>query len=71
MQRAQQAGVLSEFNQEYKRRRLEATQRGCGFMSYRQAQARLRRILTQLPVDKSIFDRCGLLGDTNPLELLE
>ena len=27
--------------------------------------------LAQLPVDKSIFDRCGLLGDTNPLELLE
>src|SRR5215467_3961503 len=26
--------------------------------------------LAQLPVDKSIFDRCGLLGDTNPLELL-
>ena len=30
-----------------------------------------RSELAQLPVDKSIFDRCGLLGDTNPLELLE
>ena len=27
--------------------------------------------LAQLPVDKSIFDRCGLLGDPNPLELFE
>ena len=48
LQRAQQAGVLAEFNQEYKRRRLEAAERGNGFMSYQQAQARLQRVLTRI-----------------------
>ena len=36
-------GVLHEFNQEYRRRRLEAQRRGERFMGY----ARLRRVLVE------------------------
>jgi hypothetical protein len=39
---AQRTGVLHEFNQEYRRRRLEAQGSGARFMSYGQAKARLR-----------------------------
>ena len=48
MQRAQRAGVLSQFNTEYKRRRLEAAEQGRSFMSYRGAQARLRRVVARI-----------------------
>jgi hypothetical protein len=40
---AQRSGVLHEFNQEYRRRRLEAQRRGERFMGYGQATALLRR----------------------------
>jgi hypothetical protein len=43
---AQRTGVLHEFNQEYRRRRLEAQRRGERFMGY--AMARLRRALTKV-----------------------
>jgi hypothetical protein len=39
---AQKSGVLHEFNQEYRRRRLEAQRRGERFMGYAQAKARQR-----------------------------
>jgi hypothetical protein len=42
---AQRQGVLSQFNDEYRRRRLAATARGERFMSYGEAQARLRKAL--------------------------
>jgi hypothetical protein len=45
---AQRAGVLREFNQEYRRQRLEAQRRGERFMSYAQATARLRRAITKV-----------------------
>jgi hypothetical protein len=48
LDQAQKTGVLQEFNQEYRRRRLEAAQQGRGFMSYRTAQARLQRVLTKV-----------------------
>ena len=37
--------MLHEFNQEYRRRRLEAQGRGEPFMGYAQAMARLRRAI--------------------------
>jgi hypothetical protein len=43
---AQRTGVLHEFNQEYRRRRLGAQRRGERFMGYAQATARLRRAIT-------------------------
>jgi hypothetical protein len=45
---AQRTGVLHEFNQEYRRRRLEAQRRGEPFMGYGQATARLRRAITKV-----------------------
>ena len=39
---AQRTGLLHEFNQEYRRQRLEAQERGERFMGYAQATARLR-----------------------------
>jgi hypothetical protein len=45
---AQRTGVLHEFNQEYRRRRLEAQRRGERFMGYAQATARLRRAITKV-----------------------
>jgi hypothetical protein len=45
---AQRSGVLHEFNQEYRRRRLEAQRRGKRFMGYTQATARLRRAITKV-----------------------
>jgi hypothetical protein len=45
---AQRTGVLHEFNQEYRRRRLEAQGRGERFMSYGEAMARLRRAITKV-----------------------
>jgi hypothetical protein len=46
--RAQAAGALAEFNQEYRRRRLEAASRGRRFMSYAQGEERLRRAITKV-----------------------
>ena len=40
--------MLHVFNVEYKRRRLEATEQGTGFISYRQASAGLRRALIEI-----------------------
>jgi hypothetical protein len=48
LDQAQKTGVLHAFNAEYKRRRLEARERGTGFMSYQQARARLRRTLIEV-----------------------
>jgi hypothetical protein len=45
---AQRTGVLHEFNQEYRRQRLEAQGRGEQFMGYAQATARLRRAITKV-----------------------
>jgi hypothetical protein len=44
---ASDAGELTVFHQEYKRRRLEAKAAGRRFMSYNQARARLRTLLEQ------------------------
>jgi hypothetical protein len=45
MSRAQQAGVMHVFNAEYRRRRLQAFERGQGYMSFQMAQTRLQRVL--------------------------
>jgi hypothetical protein len=45
---AQRNGVLSEFNREYRRRRLESQRRGERFMGYGQATARLRRAMIKV-----------------------
>jgi len=39
------AGVLKRFNSEYRKRRLQAKQGGQRFMSYSEAQARLRKVI--------------------------
>jgi hypothetical protein len=44
---ASDAGELTVFHKEYKRRRLEAKAAGRRFMSYNQARARLRTLLEQ------------------------
>jgi hypothetical protein len=49
---AQRTGVLHEFNQEYRLRRLEAQRRGEGFMGYAQAKARLRRAITKVAANR-------------------
>jgi hypothetical protein len=61
---AQRTGVLHEFNQEYRRRRLEAQRRGERFMSYGQAMARLRCAITKVAaggapvaIVPEVFDR--------------
>jgi hypothetical protein len=45
---AQRTGVLHELNREYRRRRIEAVKKGRRFMSYQQAQARLRASLGKI-----------------------
>jgi hypothetical protein len=45
---AQRSGVLHEFNQEYRRRRLKRQARGERFMGYAQAPARLRRAIAKV-----------------------
>jgi hypothetical protein len=44
-------GAMREFTKTYKRRRLVATMRGEGFMSYAVAELRLRRALIPLLVN--------------------
>jgi hypothetical protein len=46
----QGSGALREFTRMYKRRRIEAKAAGQGFMSYRNAELRLRRALVPLLV---------------------
>jgi hypothetical protein len=46
LDQAQRTGVLHAFNEEYRRRRLQAFASGKNFMSYQQARARLQRVLT-------------------------
>jgi hypothetical protein len=48
---AQRTGVLHEFNQGYRRRRLEAQRRGELFRGYGQATARLWRAITKVAAD--------------------
>jgi hypothetical protein len=50
---AQRTGVLRAFNQEYRRRRLEAQRRGERFMGYGQATARLRHVLVETAAGNS------------------
>jgi hypothetical protein len=65
---AQRSGVLHEFNQEYRRRRLEAQGRGERFTGYAQATARLRRAITRVaangtapvPTVREVFGGCRL-----------
>ena len=62
---AQRNGDVGFFNREYRRRRIEARERGEGFMSYTAAKARLRRALVEVAAGKApalvarVFD-----GDT-------
>jgi hypothetical protein len=48
LDQAQRTGVLHAFNEEYRRRRLAAFEGGKNFVSYRQARARLQRVLSQI-----------------------
>jgi acetylornithine/succinyldiaminopimelate/putrescine aminotransferase len=41
-------GMLREFNRAYRRRRMAATARGEGFMTFKTAEARLRNALVPL-----------------------
>ena len=52
---AQRTGVLTEFNTEYRRRRLAAASQGERFMSYSEATARLRQVIVQAAISG-----CGL-----------
>jgi hypothetical protein len=45
---ARGTGVLKEFNKAYKRRRIAATMRGDGFMTFKTAMTRLRNALIPL-----------------------
>jgi hypothetical protein len=47
--KAQAEGLLREFNQIYRAKRLLALERGRRFMSYQQARARLRNALAKVP----------------------
>jgi len=62
---AQRTGPLHEFNQEYRRRRLEAQRRGERFMGYAQATARLRCAITKVAATGSarVAIVRGVLGD--------
>ena len=48
LQTALDEGTLRAFNQEFRRRRLEAQRAGREFMSYQIAHARLRRVVTEM-----------------------
>ena len=48
LQRAQDAGLLQHFNLLYRRRRLAARQSGGRFMTYGNAQRRLRKAITEV-----------------------
>jgi hypothetical protein len=59
--KAQEAGLLKEFNAQYKRCRLLAKARGQGFLPYRHAKARLRKMLVTAVatggLPENLFDR--------------
>ena len=42
------SGTLKAFNAEYRKRRLQAKQSGQPFMNYQTAQAKLRRVVTEM-----------------------
>jgi hypothetical protein len=66
LDQAQEQGLLKEFNRQYKRRRLLAQARGEGFIPYRHAKARLRKMLTTAAatggLPENLFDR--VFGET-------
>jgi hypothetical protein len=62
LQRAQESGLLKDFNNAYRWRRLSAQKTGTRFMSFPAAQRRLRQVLTQAvanggKIDQSIIGR--------------
>jgi hypothetical protein len=61
LDQAQEQGLLKQFNREYKRRRALAKERGQGFIIYRHARARLRKLLAAMAATgespESLFDR--------------
>ncbi len=62
LQRAQNDGLLQHFNVLYRKRRLTARQSGQRFMTYGNAQRRLRQAITEViacggVIDKSIVGR--------------
>jgi hypothetical protein len=61
--------VLHEFNQEYRRRRLEAQRRGERFIGYAQAMARLRCAITKVAVTGAVPAAIvrEVFGDQSPL----
>jgi hypothetical protein len=50
---AQGNGDLGYLNAEYRRRRLEARERGSSFMSYRAAKARMRRAIVEVAAGRA------------------
>jgi hypothetical protein len=54
MARAQRDGALSEFNRQYRQRRLEAAADGRRFMTYAQARARLRQVLGRVAAGEPV-----------------
>jgi hypothetical protein len=48
IEQAIDAGVLQQFNSQYRRHRLAAKRAGRGFMTYSAAQARLRKVVTAM-----------------------
>jgi len=59
--RANGRGTIGFFNSEYRQRRLEAAAQGRGFMSYRSAQTRLRRALTD-KIASQLSDSASLIA---------
>ena len=62
LQRAQDEGLLAQFNHLYRRRRVAAQQSGQHYMTYRNAQRRLRKAITEVianggQLDKSVVSR--------------
>jgi hypothetical protein len=62
LERAQDAGLLKTFNIAFRKRRLAARQAGQRFMTYSNAQRRLRQTITEViaaggVIDKSIVGR--------------
>ena len=48
LQQALNEGTLKMFNREFRRRRLAAQAKGVPFMTYQTAQAKLRRVVTEM-----------------------
>jgi hypothetical protein len=60
---AQRSGLLSEFNREYRRRRLAARAAGESFMPYRAAELRLRNALVDVAAGKAPGDMIARVFD--------